>query len=191
MARPRTTPEQKKVKQAEAYKRWYDKNKDKERVRSKTAYHKDIEASRAAQRVKNKKYRDKPKSKYDTYKYNAGRRGYDFNLTYEQFMTFWQQDCYYCGSNQETVGIDRVDNTVGYQMDNVVSCCRYCNLAKRAETKEDFINWARRLVAHQDKLDNKTQLGYKIEACEGTPVPPMDWPVDLDLSTIRKGTHNE
>jgi hypothetical protein len=37
--------------------------------------------------------------------------------------------CYYCGSNQST-GVDRKDNTLGYLKSNVLPCCTSCNLLR-------------------------------------------------------------
>lgn len=45
-------------------------------------------------------------------------------------------------------GIDRVDNTRGYDPDNVVPCCRVCNRAKDVRTKDEFLSWAKRVVDH-------------------------------------------
>jgi len=69
-------------------------------------------------------------SKFTAYKYCAKDRGYDFKLTKEEFATFWQQPCFYCGDKVETVGIDRIDNSVGYELTNCVSCCSTCNQIK-------------------------------------------------------------
>lgn len=78
-----------------------------------------------------KKYRQTLKGKYNSYKRNSKSRNISFNLTLEQFSVFWKQPCYYCKTEIETVGIDRVDNSKGYSMDNCVSCCKDCNINKR------------------------------------------------------------
>ena len=43
-------------------------------------------------------------------------------------------------------GIDRVDNTQGYHMVNCVPCCKKCNQAKLAMSKEELIDLARAIV---------------------------------------------
>ena len=45
-------------------------------------------------------------------------------------------------------GIDRVDNTRGYTLDNVVPCCFKCNRAKDTMTKEEFLEWVGRVATH-------------------------------------------
>jgi len=36
-------------------------------------------------------------------------------------------------------GIDRVDNSRGYESGNVVSCCGVCNMLKHVLSKEEFL----------------------------------------------------
>ena len=87
-----------------------------------------------------------PKTRWDFYKKNARNRNIKWELTYEQFMTFWQKPCYYCGTEIETIGLDRVDNSKGYNLDNIVSCCSICNYAKRKLTKEQFIQHCKKVA---------------------------------------------
>ena len=93
-----------------------------------------------------KKYRQKPEVKFKAYKQSAKRRNIEFNLTFVQFILFWQKPCYYCRDKVETIGLDRVDNKKGYNLDNVVSSCMICNKMKMAMTKEEFINQCRKIV---------------------------------------------
>ncbi len=86
---------------------------------------------------------------YDNYKKSAIRRGYIFNISIEDFDKLIDSDCFYCGalakdssnkmkdssSKNERFytynGVDRVDNTIGYNRENCVPCCPICNMAKR------------------------------------------------------------
>jgi hypothetical protein len=68
--------------------------------------------------------------RYKAYKGDAKRRNIEFHLTFEEFASFWQQPCEYCGVVMDIVGIDRKDNLWHYDIDNCVSCCRICNWAK-------------------------------------------------------------
>ena len=43
-------------------------------------------------------------------------------------------------STPKQIGIDRVDNTLGYTSNNVVSCCTECNFMKRTMNYQTFIN---------------------------------------------------
>jgi hypothetical protein len=53
-------------------------------------------------------------------------------------------------------GIDRVDNSIGYEMGNVVTCCVVCNLMKRCHSHSDFISHCRAIIAYQDRDRNLT-----------------------------------
>jgi hypothetical protein len=88
------------------------------------------------------------------YSSNAKNRGYDFNLTKDEFLEIVSKDCYYCSSTPSNKtsskhntgdfiynGIDRVDNTLGYNYNNCVPCCKICNIAKHDMTSEQFIEW--------------------------------------------------
>jgi len=94
----------------------------------------------------------------DCYKRKAKARGYEWGLTEEQFKEITQKDCYYCGAKPNNVskhkksngnylynGIDRVNNTKGYIIDNVVPCCHTCNQAKSDLTLEKFKDWIKRV----------------------------------------------
>jgi len=94
-------------------------------------------------------------------KRQAKVRGYFWDLTRKDIKDITKQDCCYCGvspkqrcksnhNNGDYVynGIDRVDNSKGYTIDNIVPCCFQCNAAKRAYTSEDFFAWVERVYNH-------------------------------------------
>ena len=88
------------------------------------------------------------------YKSNARARGLSFSLTEDELLRLFAEDCVYCGRNPSNVakgypgsgdfvysGIDRRDNTRGYESGNCVASCHQCNWAKRDLSAEDFIDW--------------------------------------------------
>lgn len=77
--------------------------------------------------------------KYTSYKYHSKQRGYSFTFTKEDFRAYWQQPCYYCGFDIKTIGLDRVDNTLGYSPANCVSCCQWCNVGKGGLTQVQWL----------------------------------------------------
>lgn len=97
---------------------------------------------------------------YRAYKNSAENRNYTFNLTKEQFRNITSCSCHYCGIESSRKyqpresfngpyicnGIDRIDNTKGYEIDNVVPCCDICNRAKQCMTYTEFIAWIKRLI---------------------------------------------
>jgi len=106
------------------------------------------------QRKYNKEYEYKryhcPKGRFRAYGEQAKLRNYNFNLTFEQFESFWQIPCTYCGSHIEEIGLDRVDNHQGYHMKNVVACCFTCNRRKLAMSYADWNEWTDRLIKRYD-----------------------------------------
>lgn len=95
------------------------------------------------------------------YKNGAKYRKLDFLLNKEQFKMFIFKKCFYCGSEPfadfivksifgdkicKYNGIDRVDSNKGYLLDNCVTCCKICNIAKSNYSFKDFNDWINRLV---------------------------------------------
>lgn len=98
-------------------------------------------------REERNKYRNTtPKPKYNRYKKDAKRKNRVFDLTFEQFMKFWQEPCYYCGDVVKTVGLDRLDSKIGYVVSNLVSACEICNRMKRTYSLELFLEKCYKIV---------------------------------------------
>jgi len=91
------------------------------------------------------KYNNSLKGQYHTYKYKGNRKN-KFNLTFDEFISFNDDCCHYCGVKPKRIGLDRVDNNEGYNIWNVVRCCKECNVAKNNRTVKEFINQCRRIV---------------------------------------------
>lgn len=94
-------------------------------------------------------------------KIDAKRRGYKWKLTKNNVKHFTKQPCYYCGREPMQVyctkanngtyiynGIDRLDNNIGYLLENVVSCCMQCNYAKRLMSVSEFRDWIQRIYKY-------------------------------------------
>ena len=88
------------------------------------------------------------------YKGAAGKSGRSWTLTKEKAEELFRGDCHYCGRKPSHYcktkrmnggytysGIDRIDSSRGYDSDNVVSCCRRCNVAKNDMTYSEFVTW--------------------------------------------------
>jgi len=118
----------------------------------------------------------------DGYKRNAKMRRIKWNLTEEQFAEITQKDCYYCGAkpnnkryqprnNGEYIynGIDRIDNTKGYTIDNIVPCCKICNIAKSNLTEQEFKDWIKRLITKNIKILGREFFQKKEFVCPDIP----------------------
>jgi len=92
------------------------------------------------------------------YKRNAKTRRISFDLSEEEFTVLTKKNCYYCGEKPNNLyhpkgyngpymynGIDRVDNSVGYILDNCVPCCTICNKMKVKMNVNDFLGQIRKV----------------------------------------------
>ena len=69
-------------------------------------------------------------SRIYNYKISDAKRGLDNNITIEWYNGFVQENsCVYCGET-DNLGLDRLDNSKGHTIDNVVACCFVCNTAR-------------------------------------------------------------
>lgn len=100
----------------------------------------------------NRKYlRDNKHSfgiKFSAYKKAAKNRNLEFLLTKEECTKFFNTNCAYCNDINPTLGIDRVDNNIGYTPDNCVPCCSPCNFMKHAYSKEFFEKHVEKIYMH-------------------------------------------
>lgn len=98
----------------------------------------------------------KLKAEYTRQKHVAETdRELSFTLTLDEVERLFSYPCFYCAAepvedNRGLVrnGIDRMDNSVGYEVDNVVACCTDCNLMKKDMTVEEFINHLKKILTH-------------------------------------------
>jgi len=60
--------------------------------------------------------------------------------------------CTYCGFKGEInqMGLDRVENDIGYINTNVVPCCYKCNMAKRNLSVYEFKEWIKKAYHFQN-----------------------------------------
>jgi hypothetical protein len=104
------------------------------------------------------------RSIYSSYKQNARSRKFNFNIDFDYAVNIMKANCHYCGIEPSNTymksyynvnynGIDRVDNALGYEMNNVVACCKMCNIAKNNNTEQEFLEWVKRLSKHQRLKD--------------------------------------
>jgi hypothetical protein len=112
------------------------------------------------------------------YKRGAKRRGIYYALSREEFRYLVSQDCHWCGerpksynpyynrkTNEKKIGItdnwakkqeifingiDRVDNNIGYVLNNCVPCCTKCNEMKMDKTVSEFLNHIHKIINFQE-----------------------------------------
>jgi hypothetical protein len=85
-----------------------------------------------------KEYRKSDKYWYLCYKRKCDSKNELFDFSELEFKIFTNKPCYYCNRKFTRVGIDRVDNTIGYTKDNCVPCCKQCNISKNNLSLDKF-----------------------------------------------------
>ena len=100
-------------------------------------------------------YKKEPKGRFKEYRRKAKLRKYSFEITLEQFKKFEGENCFYCGDELDIIRLDRINNDLGYIMDNVVSCCKKCNFAKNTLEVEEFLDHISKIYIHQQKRNEK------------------------------------
>ena len=135
---------------AKAYKKaYYGANSEKVKARVKAYYEansEEIKARVKAYREANseeikarKKAWDKTLgAKISAYRSGAKQRNIPFLLTEEEFKSFWQAPCSYCGDEIKTIGLDRIDSDGPYRIDNVRPCCWPCNSNKGTRSLKEW-----------------------------------------------------
>ena len=88
------------------------------------------------------------KARYNHYISSAKRRNYKFELTFDEFSTIFNTKCSYCGESKSR-GVDRIDNTIGYTLQNSTSCCAICNKMKWRYEKSEFITHVMKIASYQ------------------------------------------
>lgn len=97
-----------------------------------------------------KKYEISANGYYRRYKHSAEQRGYEFILDLKEFENIINNNCLYCGESEERIGMDRIDNSLGYFKDNCAPCCPTCNYMKKTLTKEEFLNHIEKIYKYNN-----------------------------------------
>lgn len=79
---------------------------------------------------------------YNRYKNSAIDRCLIFELAKNNFYNITENDCYCCGKKNTDFhqnGLDRLDSNIGYNLENVKSCCSSCNYMKNKQSVDEFL----------------------------------------------------
>lgn len=119
------TPEQKR-RRIDSVLRWQKRNK--ETVKAKVS--KWAKENPARRREINDAWKARNRAKVA--KNKAERRGHCWMLTEEQYLDITANPCHYCGEALPKTygGLDRIDNSKGYELGNVLPCCTTCNITR-------------------------------------------------------------
>jgi hypothetical protein len=123
------------------YKRDYEKNREARikksadwRKNNPEKYREQYERSNALGAFQHYKFIRSNKGRFYSLRRQAAKRSLEVRLDIATYSTLIQSRCHYCDGvlNETGSGLDRVDNTKGYSVDNVVPCCKNCNVMKNS-----------------------------------------------------------
>jgi len=90
------------------------------------------------------------------YKKRAETKRVPFQISEEEFFVLLRLPCHYCRIEPSTIsrgaepftfnGLDRKNWKLGYTLDNVVTCCRDCNMAKNTIPYDKFLVYLKRIA---------------------------------------------
>lgn len=105
---------------------------------------------------------------YSSYRNRSKIKNRYFNLSKDEFSVLTKGKCYYYNKEPAQIkkkqskltfighdyiynGIDRVDSSLGYSLDNCVPCCGVCNKMKLSMSHDEFIGHMRLILENMDK----------------------------------------
>lgn len=99
------------------------------------------------------KNKDKmPSRRFSNLKKSAVRRNIEVDINLSDYIKLLKDNdylCYYCGDEvKDSTGgnLDRVDNKIGYNLQNVRVCCKVCNTMKSVMDEVDFYNHINKII---------------------------------------------
>ena len=134
------------------HKKWYRHNKETEKEKAAEYRLKHPEARTSWL----KENGNKPKVRFDKAKSNVKTKTKKpWILTFEQYDKIINNPCHYCEadiSNERGSGLDRLDNSRGYEIDNVVPACKACNIARNTHfTHDEWVIGVRAILEFRKK----------------------------------------
>ena len=129
----------------------------KEVQRCESCYQKlqEIEGKRTRERNYLEERKRNTEVHYRSYMRGATSRNLEFSISIETFEKLVNSPCKYCKQyvENESIGIDRIDNSRGYNDDNVVACCKLCNRFKCNLNVQEFIEHSKKISQSTDEID--------------------------------------
>lgn len=113
---------------------------------------------------------------YVHYVNNAKQRKIEWELDEQDFKHLITQNCYYCGAEPKQTltstykdkfeainGIDRIDSSKSYNVNNCVSCCSTCNMMKGTLSKYNFLSQIHKIynkcIKSSETIENTSNDG--------------------------------
>jgi len=108
------------------------RSKNREKIK---AYDKEY-CARGEVKLQRRAYRMTPRGRYATLISAAKQRQINCDITFEQYCDLIKNQCHYCKGvfrkieDHEGYFLDRINNDIGYVLENCITCCFICNKIK-------------------------------------------------------------
>lgn len=93
---------------------------------------------------------------FGAYRLRDKRKGVVFDITLSFMRDEIAKGCVYCG-DVENVGLDRIDNSKGHTVDNVVPCCYVCNCARNDNFNHEEMLHIGKAIAQVKRLRDENR----------------------------------
>ena len=92
--------------------------------------------------------------RYLFYKNRAKKENFDFSLDFTSAEILFNDECFYCGYINFVFGngIDRLDNSKGYNISNCVTCCTVCNYIKNCLSPKVFLERVSHILSFNNMI---------------------------------------
>jgi hypothetical protein len=99
----------------------------------------------------------KPARIYSFYKDKALREKNNFDINMDEFINFWDKDCFYCGAKIKKIRLELIETQKGFINNNLVSCCMNCKKFKGDLDHLEFINLCHKISVNVNvkKVEDK------------------------------------
>lgn len=103
-----------------------------------------------------------PATRFKFSQKRAAQKGKEFTLSFEEYSKLIEDPCYYCeghfGKVECAIGLDRLDNSLGYVTGNAVSCCYTCNVLRGDRfTPEETKIAVQAILTHRQSKPEETK----------------------------------
>lgn len=97
------------------------------------------------------------RDKFTHFRSNAKGRNIPFELTRDQVIKLCESPCFYC-RKERCLGIDRIDNSKGYTIENSIPCCGCCNRMKMDLEFNFFLSQIEKIYQNLPDIKSSTTI---------------------------------
>lgn len=137
-------------------KKYYKNNSKKRKEYSKEYKKKNPEC------IKMWRKNNKDRSTYINIRNKAKTRNIEFLISFNDFRDiYFDKKCFYCDDRMMT-GLDRIDNSRGYEKNNVIQACSICNKMKLDHSLNNFFSHIEKILKRKEVIGKEVKKINKL-----------------------------